>query len=82
MKELDKILNYSEEDKRGYTFWRLGLKESCEIIGYEPPTVILPIIRRVMPLIIANDIIGVAPMVGPVGQIFTLRERYGKDSDA
>ena len=33
-------------------------------------SVLLPIIRRVMPSIIANDIIGVAPMTGPVGDIF------------
>lgn len=38
--------------------------------------VILPIIRRVMPTVIANEIIGVQPMSGPVGQIRTLRVRY------
>ena len=38
--------------------------------------VILPVIRRVMPTVIANEIIGVQPMVGPVGQIHTLRVRY------
>tara|TARA_R110000765_G_scaffold156652_1_gene259632 strand:+ start:3969 stop:5126 length:1158 start_codon:yes stop_codon:yes gene_type:complete len=38
--------------------------------------VILPIIRRVMPTVIANEIIGVQPMTGPVGQIHTLRVRY------
>ena len=38
--------------------------------------VILPVIRRVMPSVIANEIIGVQPMTGPVGQIHTLRVRY------
>ena len=38
--------------------------------------VILPIIRRVMPTVIANEIIGVQPMTGPVAQIHTLRVRY------
>ena len=38
--------------------------------------VILPVIRRVMPTIIANELIGVQPMTGPVGQIHTLRVRY------
>ena len=38
--------------------------------------VILPIIRRVMPTVIANEIVGVQPMTGPVGQIHTLRVRY------
>ena len=38
--------------------------------------VILPVIRRVMPTVIANEIVGVQPMSGPVGQIHTLRIRY------
>lgn len=39
--------------------------------------VILPVIRRVMPTVIANELVGVQPMTGPVGQIHTLRVRYG-----
>ena len=38
--------------------------------------VILPVIRRVMPTVIANEIIGVQAMTGPVAQIHTLRVRY------
>lgn len=38
--------------------------------------VILPVIRRVMPTVIANEIIGVQPLTGPVAQIHTLRVRY------
>lgn len=38
--------------------------------------VILPVIRRVMPTVIANEIMGVQPMTGPVGQIHTLRIQY------
>jgi hypothetical protein len=38
--------------------------------------VILPVIRRVMPTVIANELVGVQPMTGPVGQIHTLRVRY------
>ena len=40
--------------------------------------VILPVIRRVMPTVIANEIVGVQPMTGPVGQIHTLRVRYSE----
>src|SRR5210317_1269709 len=40
--------------------------------------VILPVIRRVMPTVIANEIVGVQPMQGPVGQIHTLRVRYAQ----
>jgi hypothetical protein len=38
--------------------------------------VILPVIRRVMPTVIANELVGVQPMTGPVAQIHTLRVRY------
>jgi hypothetical protein len=38
--------------------------------------VMLPLIRRVLPTVIANEILGVQPMTGPVGQIHTLRVRY------
>jgi len=43
--------------------------------------VILPVIRRVMPTVIANEIVGVQPMTGPVGQIHTLRVRYADSSN-
>ena len=44
--------------------------------------VILPVIRRVMPTVIANEIVGVQPMTGPVGQIHTLRVRYSDTVNA
>jgi len=43
--------------------------------------VILPVIRRVMPTVIANELVGVQPMTGPVGQIHTLRVRYSDTFD-
>ena len=43
--------------------------------------VILPVIRRVMPTVIANEIVGVQPMTGPVAQIHTLRVRYADNGD-
>ena len=42
--------------------------------------VILPVIRRVMPTVIANEIVGVQPMTGPVAQIHTLRVRYADNA--
>jgi len=44
--------------------------------------VILPVIRRVMPTTIANELVGVQPMQGPVSQIHTLRVRYAESADA
>ena len=34
-----------------------------------------------MPTVIANELVGVQPMTGPVGQIHTLRVRYSDSSD-
>lgn len=39
--------------------------------------VILPIIRRAMPNIIATSIVGVSPMTGPVNQVFKMKIKYG-----
>jgi len=47
--------------------------------------IILPLIKRVTPGIIANEIIGVQPMTGPVSDIKTLKVRYcdsGKEDSA
>lgn len=42
--------------------------------------VILPVIRRVMPTVIAHELVGVQPMTGPVGQIHTLRVQYSNNA--
>jgi len=42
--------------------------------GYTP--VLLSLVRRVMPSIIARDLVGVSPMTGPTASIFGLRARY------
>jgi len=39
---------------------------------------VLPLIRRVMPTVIANEIMGVVPMSGPVAQITTMRVQYAE----
>jgi len=44
--------------------------------------VILPIIRRVLPNVIANEIVGVQPMPGPIAQIMTMRYTYGSTTGA
>jgi hypothetical protein len=38
--------------------------------------VVLPVLRRVMPTVIAHELIGVQPIQGPVAQIHTLRVQY------
>jgi hypothetical protein len=38
--------------------------------------VVLPVMRRVMPTTIANELVGVQPLSGPYGQIHTMRVKY------
>ena len=62
--------------------YKLGLHETGHIVYGEQflsvgaTDTISSIIRRLYPIMVANDIIGVQPMTGPVGQIHTLRTRY------
>ena len=45
------------------------------VAGYDP--VLISLVRRAMPNLIAYDIAGVQPMTGPTGLIFALRSAYG-----
>lgn len=46
------------------------------------PKIILPVIRRVAPTVIANEIMGVQPMSGPLGYVYSLRFRYAESFGA
>ena len=46
-----------------------------------PIVTLIPIIRRIVPTVIANEIVGVQPMTGSIGQINTLRVRYGSSKE-
>jgi hypothetical protein len=37
---------------------------------------LLPLIRKVVPGLIAQDIVGVQPMQAPVGKVFTMKSKY------
>ena len=45
--------------------------------GFDP--VLISLIRRSMPQLIAYDIAGVQPMTGPTGLIFAMRTNYGSE---
>jgi len=52
----------------------LGAATSGAMQGFDP--VLISLIRRSMPNLIAYDICGVQPMNGPTGLIFAMRSRY------
>lgn len=43
--------------------------------------ILMPLLRRVVPNLVAFDICGVQPMTGPTGLIFSMKSRYVADSD-
>ena len=49
------------------------------VAGFDP--VLISLIRRSMPQLIAYDIAGVQPMTGPTGLIFAMRTNYGSERD-
>jgi hypothetical protein len=48
------------------------------VAGFDP--VLISLVRRAMPNLIAYDIAGVQPMTGPTGLIFAMRSRYTNQS--
>ena len=50
------------------------------VAGFDP--VLISLIRRAMPNLVAYDLAGVQPMSGPTGLIFAMRSRYTNQSGA
>ena len=48
--------------------------DSATVAGYDP--VLISLVRRAMPNLMAYDIAGVQPMTGPTGLIFAMRSKY------
>jgi len=48
--------------------------------GYDP--ILISLVRRAIPNLIAYDICGVQPMTGPTGLIFAMRAKYGSQGGA
>lgn len=42
-----------------------------------PTNALAKALRRTMPTLLANSIVGVSPMTGPTGSVFSMRKRYG-----
>ena len=55
-----------------------GATAAGPVAGFDP--VLISLIRRSMPNLVAYDLAGVQPMNGPTGLIFAMRSRYGNQS--
>jgi len=54
-----------------------GAIQAHDIAGFRKT--LLPMIRRIIPGTIATELVGVQPMSGPVGLVYTLRYKYEED---
>jgi hypothetical protein len=57
-----------------------GADAAGPVAGFDP--VLISLIRRSMPNLVAYDLAGVQPMSGPTGLIFAMRSRYASQSGA
>jgi hypothetical protein len=54
-----------------------GATATGPVAGFDP--ILISLVRRSLPNLIAYDICGVQPMTGPTGMIFAMRSMYGTD---
>jgi len=53
-----------------------GAVSANDIAGFRK--ILIPMIRRIIPGTIATELVGVQPMTGPVGLVYTMRYKYGE----
>jgi hypothetical protein len=57
-----------------------GSTSASDIAGFRK--IMIPMIRRIIPGTIASELVGVQPMDGPVGLVYSLRFKYGENMAA
>lgn len=77
MRQQAQALNEVAPANAGGTGLALGAAGASTgtVAGYDP--VLISLVRRAMPQLIAYDICGVQPMTQPTGLIFAMKSRYG-----
>lgn len=56
------------------------INQTGNVANYDP--VLISLVRRAMPNLIAYDIMGVQPMTGPTGLVFAMRSQYANSTNA
>jgi hypothetical protein len=62
----------------GYSGSGSGAAAGGPVAGFDP--ILISLIRRSMPNLVAYDLAGVQPMTGPTGLIFAMRSRYNNQN--
>ena len=74
LRESAEFLGETPTNSAGTGGFSGGAAAAGPVAGFDP--VLISLIRRAMPNLIAYDICGVQPMSGPTGLIFAMRSRY------
>lgn len=79
-REMAKTLNETAHVNNGGTGIALGGAGAATgtVAGYDP--VLISLVRRAMPQLIAYDVCGVQPMTQPTGLIFAMKSRYANQN--
>ena len=78
-REESQMLTEAPTNAAGTGGFGAGATATGPVAGFDP--VLISLIRRSMPKLIAYDIAGVQPMTGPTGLIFAMRTNYGTQRD-
>lgn len=57
-----------------------GATQGADIAGFRK--ILIPMIRRIIPGTIATELVGVQPMTGPVGLVYSMRFKYAEANNA
>lgn len=77
--KMKEIVSPVLENQKGYALMEAaatGATQAHDIAGFRK--IMIPMIRRIIPGTIATELVGVQPLQGPVGLIYSLRYRYGE----
>ncbi len=71
----------TRSDKGGVLTGKTGRDNSADYGDFYLPNVVFPMLRRIMPDLIANDLVDVQPLNGPVGYALAFRPMYNNNGE-
>jgi hypothetical protein len=77
LKEGGNLFETAPTNSAGTGGFGSGATATGPVAGFDP--ILISLVRRSLPNLIAYDICGVQPMTGPTGLIFAMRSMYGTD---
>ena len=78
-KQSGMMMETAPTNSLGGTGYSSGSTATGPVAGFDP--ILISLVRRSLPNLIAYDIAGVQPMTGPTGLIFAMRSTYGTNRD-